>query len=318
MNDAVKNFLGDKIVNSLPEAKQFNPTIVGIKLPNNTTDCVSQTRSLVVTPDVAAAILMSNEWYVKTKGKAANRVISETRVNGELRILFNLMVEGQFAPHRSTLGITSNGRAIEGQGRLLAQLKAGLTYTYTVDVVLDDQRSVAKYLGASRGSTASTSLSQIWEITFGLTKKQASIAQQVFNGVLWHEEGILGGTERTSTKAAVCEKETLDSDLRTVSEIYAGLKIPKGINPSALATIELLALRKGYAAKKVEAFRERVISGIHDTAKEPCWYLREKLTRRDSGRPVRYQTQVGWIKGAFDKFMIGDAMTRVDSQIVSF
>jgi hypothetical protein len=319
MNEATKQFLGEDVVNSLPIPKQFNPLSVGAKLPNDTTACVSQTRKVTTTPELIAAMLMSNEWYQSNKGRIPNRAINESRVLGELTLLYDLMEAGNFASHRSTLGVTEDGRLVEGQGRLLAQLKSGKTYEYTVDVVKNDQRSVSQYLGSTRGTTATTSLSQLWEITFGLTKKQAVIAQQVFNGTIWHEEGILGATERSSTKAAVCQQETLPADIREVAVTYSSTKVPKGISASALATIELLALRKGHALKKVEAFRVGIITGTELKARDPRFVVREFLTRRQQGKNIRFQAQVGYLKSAFDKFITGSDMSKVSSpEIVSF
>jgi hypothetical protein len=319
MNETIKKYLGDGVVTQLPPAQQFNPIAHGTKLPNNTTECVSQTRSLEVSPRVAAEILMSNEWYQASRGRIPNRAINESRVLGELTLLFDLMQSGNFAPHRSTLGITEDGRLVEGQGRLLTQLKAGRTYTYTIDVVKNDQRSVSQYLGSTRGTTATTSLAQLWEITFGLTKKQAVIAQQVFNGTVWYDEGILGAAERSSTKAAICQQETLPSDIRRIAEIYASSKVPKGISASALATIELLALRKGHSEKKIEAFRAGVITGVELKARDPRFVVREFLIRRQQGKNIRYQSQIGYLKSAFDRFIAGSDMSKVSApEIVKF
>jgi hypothetical protein len=315
MKEQIKEFLGPTAVRSLPTPKQFDAQSLGEKLPNSTTKCVSQTRRIIVTPQIAAEMLMGNEWASDTRKKEPNRRINESRVMGELTLLFDLMIEGNFAPHRSTLGVTEDGRLIEGQGRMLAQLKAGLTYSYTVDIVKNDQCSVAQYLGATRGTTATTSLAQLWEITFGLTPKQAVIAQQVFNGVQWHDEGILGGIERTSTKAAICQLEKLPADIRRVSELYASSKVPKGISAPALATIELLAIRKGYSDTKVNAFREGLLRGTDLRARDARYILREFLIGRRSApkQNIRYQAQVGYIKQAFDKFVAGADMNRVSA-----
>ncbi len=321
MKEQLMEFLGKRIVEALPTIKPFDATVLGTKLPNNVTGCVSQTRRIVVTPQIAAAMLMGNEWSLENRQKSPNRRINESRIFGELTLLFDLMVEGNFAPHRSTLGVTEDGRLIEGQGRMLAQLKAGMTYEYTVDIVKNDQSSIAQYLGATRGTTATTSLAGLWEITFGLTSKQAIIAQQVFNGISWHEEGILGGSERTSTKAAICQLEKLPADVRRVSELYASIKVPKGISAPALATIELLALRHGYSTTKIDNFREGLLTGNDLRARDARYVLREFLVSRRSSPKVniRYQAQVGYIKQMFDKFVSGAEVSKVSApKIVKF
>lgn len=318
MNDTIKQFIGEEALGRLPLPRQINPVAIGTKLSNKTTTCVSQTRNIEVSPAVAGQMLMSNEWFQAAKERIPNRAINEARILGEITMLYDLMMSGEFAPHRGTLGITEDGRVIEGQGRLFAQIKANKTYTYIVDIVKNDQRSVSQYLGATRGTTATTSLSALWEITFGLTKKEAVIAQQVFNGTIWHDEGILGATERSSTKAAVCQQETLPVDIRQVAEIYASRKIPKGISAPALATVELLARRKGYAERKIEEFRNGVL-GVELKARDPRFVVREFLVRRQQGKNIRYQMQVGYIKNAFDKFVTGSDMSKVSApEIVKF
>lgn len=319
MNEATKNFLGEDTVLHLPQPTQFNPLSVGKRLPNNTTECVSQTREITITPELAGVILMSNEWYAAHQGRLANRAIKESRVLAELAVMEEAMASGQFAAHRSTLAITEDGRLVDGQGRLLVQFKLGKTYTYVVDVVKNDQRSVAQYLGVGRGTTATTSLAQEWEIRFGLTPRQSSIAQQVFNGTIWHAEGILGSAQRSSTKAAVCQQTTLPTDIRDVAQVYASTKVPKGVSAPALATIELLARRKGISPTKIVAFREGVLTGTEMKARDPRYVIREFLTRRDKGKPIRYQPQVGYLKAAFDKFITGGDMSKVSAaKVVQF
>jgi hypothetical protein len=319
MNKTIQAFLGNEIVAALPSPAKINPLTLGEPLPNNITESVSQTREITVDPPLAGRLLMSNEWFTTAKGRIPNRTINESRALGELTLLVDLMVGDEFAPHRSTLGITEDGRVIEGQGRLLAQLKSKKTYTYVVDIVKNDQRSISQYLGSTWGTTAPTTLAQLWEITFGLTKKQATIAQQMFNGVLWHDEGILGTGLRTSTKAAVCQQETLPTDIRDISYVYANSRVPKGVNASALATIELLATRKGHSLRKIETFRTGILTGTELKARDPRFVVREFLMKRDKGKPIRYQAQIAYIKSAFDKFITNSEMSKVSApDIVKF
>lgn len=311
MNEVIKAFLGEEIVNKLPVPKKIDPTLLGTKLPNNRTECVSQTRSVTVTPQMAAELLMSNQWVEDNTDKNPNRTISKSRADGELVLLHNLMVDDQFAPHRGVLGMTEDGRLIEGQGRMFAQIKAGKTYEYTLDVVKSSQSYVSQYLASTRGTTATTSLSQLWEINFGLSRKEAGIAQQIFNGTQWHDEGILGSTVRSSTKAAVCGQTTLRADIREAAEFYAHVKVPRNINASALATIEVLAKRAGLPEKKITEFRDGVLTGNDLSARDPRKEVREFLANRAKGRTVRYQAQIGYMKAAFDKFLTNSKVNSV-------
>jgi len=318
MNEAVKTFLGESIVKTLPVPVRINPFNYGKKLPNNITPDVIETREIIVTPAVIAAFLMSNEAAIE-KGKVPNRAIGKPRAEGELVMLYELMTSGEFAPHRGVFAITEDGDFIEGQGRGLAQLKAGKTYTYIVDIVRAGQAHVASYLSATRGTTSTTSLSQLWEIYFGLGKKQAGLAQQIFNGTLWHEEGNLGTTLRTSTKAEVCGLTRLPQDIRDTSAYYTKVKVPRNVNAAALATLEVLAKRHGWNATKVDSFRDGVLSGDMLPARDPRKTVREWLINRPKGNTVRYQQQVAYLDAALRKHMIGSDMNKLQgSTIVSF
>jgi hypothetical protein len=318
MNEAVKNFLGEAVVKTLPIATRINPFNYGKKLPNNVTPDVIETREITFTPQVMAAWLMSNEAAI-AKGKIPNRAIGKPRAEGELVMLYELMKAGEFAPHRGVLAVTEDGDFIEGQGRGLGQLKAGKTFTYTVDIVRSGQAHVANYLSATRGTTSTTSLSQLWEIYFGLGKKQAGLAQQIFNGILWHDEGNLGTNLRTSTKAEVCGLTRLPQDIRDTSAYYTNAKVPRNINAAALATLEVLAKRHGWAAAKVDAFRDGVLTGDMLPARDPRKTVREWLINRPKGNTVRFQAQIGYLDAALRKYMMGAAMNKIQgSSVVSF
>jgi len=318
MNEATAKFLGEELVNKFLVSKKIDPTKFGTKMEKNTTDAVSQTRSITVTPELAIVFLSSNEAFDKL-GRLANRPIKASRTAGEITMLYELMMKGQFAPHRGVLGITEDGRLIEGQGRIIALLKANKTYTFAVDIVRPEQRFVAQYLGATRGTTATTSLAEQWMINFGLTPRQASIAQQVFNGTIWHEEEILGSTLRSSTKAAVVQQTSLPVDLREIAVFYSKAKAPKNVNVSALATIELLAKRKGLSVKKIEDFRDGFLSGLTINARDPRKVVRDFLMGRPKGKTMRYQTQIGYMKSSFDKFMTNADMLKVSAvEVVRF
>jgi hypothetical protein len=316
MNKAVETFLGAELVASLYVPKPFDIRVMGRYASVGIRDCVEQVLDVLVTPSIARSLFASNEYYQKTFGKLANRIISQARVDAELATLYRLMKTDQFAPHQSTIGVTGQGRTVEGQGRLLAQIKAGKTYTYRVDIVKSEQKHIAAYLAASRGTTSNMTPSQLWEVTFGLPKKQAEIAQQVFNGLLWHEEGILGATMRSSTKDAICEKTSLENDLREIVEQYAKTKGPKNVNLKALATLELLAKRKGFSPSKVEEFFTGFITGTNLGARDPRHVTRKFLIERPQGTTMRYQEQIGYMKAAFDKFMQGADVTKTPKSVL--
>jgi hypothetical protein len=303
VNQVVKDYLGEGLISTLPEAAQLSPMTLGkVKADIKPTECTLETREIVITPAVAGKIVMSNEWVFLNSDKIPNRCITKTRAENEMVVLFNLMNTDQFQPHQGVLAGTPDGRWIEGGGRVINQIKSGKTYTYTVDVVKPDQRSIARYQLKSRAGTALMSNAQGWGMNFGLEPKQSIIAQQIFNGILWHAQGILGSTVRSSTKAAIFQQETLDKDIRILSEFYAHTKVPKNMNVSALATIELLALRAGYSTDKVEAFRNGLLSGTGLETRDARRYVREFLITRQKGRTVRYQEQIAYMKWAFDKF----------------
>ena len=320
INKVVQEYLGDEIIANLPEAAQFSPMTLGkVRTDIKPTECTIETREITVTPEIAMKIVMSNEWVFINSDKIPNRIITKPRAENEMRVLLLLMETDQFQPHQGVLAATPDGRWIEGGGRVINQIKSGKTYTYVVDVVKPDQRSIAKYQLKARAGTAAMSTAISWQINFSLEPKQAVIAQQIFNGILWHYQGILGTTIRSSTKAETYQQETLDKDIREISGWYAHVKVPKNINVSALATIEVLALRNEYSKEKVEAFRDGILSGVGLTTRDARKTVRDFLMGRAKGRTVRYQEQIAYLKWAFDKFYTGVGVTNLGkSKLVTF
>ena len=299
---AVKEFVGPEAL--LPSAPfklaKLGKSTQTAGLPGH----FHEIRRIEVTPKIAAACWASNEYYLEQEEWVPNRIIGTPRL-GELSLLSQRMEADLFVPSQASIAVTTDGRLVEGQGRLLCQMKTGKTYTYTVDVINSGQRDVLQYSNGTRGTTAPVTLSQQWVIGFGLLPKVALMAQQIFNGLEWHDEGILGSTTRTPTKTALCNTMSLPKDLKTVAELYASRKIPKNVNSAALATIELLASRSGINSQKIEDFREGVLTGDNLRAKDPRKVLRENLMSRAKGRTVRFQEQVSYIKYSFDKFISG-------------
>src|ERR1035437_5560068 len=128
VNKVVRDYLGEDIVITLPEAAQLSPLTLGKSRPDiKPTECTIETREITVTPTIAARIVMSNEWVFANSDKVPNRGITQARAENEMRVLFMLMDTDQFQPHQGVLAATPDGRWLEGGGRIINQIKSGKT-----------------------------------------------------------------------------------------------------------------------------------------------------------------------------------------------
>lgn len=302
----------------VPPAVPLNPMTLGraIAVVENH-QSIQMKRSVEIGPELALALLGSNEAYFQSTGKAPNRGVSKKRTTTELTVLAKTMEENEFYPSAS-LGITTGGRVVDGQGRLMCIVRTGKRYRFDVDVLTDTDQSVSRYITNNRLSTAAATPTETGEIVWGMTKSEASLATQIAQGVAWYEKEILGSNIRPYDWTIFSQGMKLPEDIRQLATLYAKIKTPKGINKAALATIELLARRSGYSSSKVELFREGLITGNDLKARDPRKMLRDFLIQRTKGSVLRYQQQAAYIKSAFDSFIANKDVSKVSSKIVRF
>lgn len=249
---------------------------------------------VTVTPEMAAKWLESN---------THNRKLLKTRVQG----LARAMTQGDWRLNGDAIRFYEDGRVADGQHRLSACVKSGVSFqTIVIDGLKEDVSPTI-----DKGATRTTADNFV--LDFGVSTHDARIIAAASNFIIAHDVGMAawgdrGGSLKEFTSTQMVEDwyvENIDEIQPAIDALNKHFKrasyfIPKG------AILALLVLFRRCDDVFAEDFLSRVING-HDIEKDsPEDYLRTAMLRAMSAaRKMQMKYRVYSVAKVFKSRLAG-------------
>lgn len=224
---------------------------------------------VAVSPEIAAQFLKHN-----TKNRPLNK--------RSVEVYAKEMREGRFNVNGETIKFAESGRLLDGQHRLHAIIKTGLTFPMLIVKGLDE--SVFATIDCGKKRTGANVLAIQGEKNYGTLS-----AAVVFVHRYKHDD--LMGYERKYIPAEILEhlKEYGDRLRESVAFVYS-IKSHRVLAPSVAAALHyIFALLD---EDQANAFWEGVVTGENLSSNSPIYQCREKLVANKAAKAKHNSTHI--------------------------
>jgi hypothetical protein len=212
-----------------------------------------------ITPEVAQHLLSLN---------STNRTVTESNV----RSFAKQMLDGEFMLTHQGIAIGKSGRLLDGQHRLLAVIRTGITVQMMVTVDVEDDSFAVLDTGRSRRASDTLSISGgMSAITLAATIRLAIRYEEV-PGKVW--AGLTPISNKSTLVRYESERDTWDA----LVKLSLKNQIPRILVAAPFACMGYLALNAGIDMAEVADFAKDLRHGAYLVDGDPVLAFRNKIS----------------------------------------